>query len=320
MKSIEMNPKNNETKAFKIQKFEDIPVSTKTSIVMTNITLDIKKLYEHLPVTNYIVVPKKRGRKKKNTIVDPNKDIPDGSIITIDFENSIKGVRLKKKKKSTAKKGEDYFRNSITIVMIMDNKRINFKISRNGKFQMTGCKHDSHAENCVGFIWKYIKDTDDIYTLVGDSDTLEALFIPAMRNIDFGLGIKIDREKLDKYFNSHTQYCSLLETSIGYTGVNIKIPFKKPITDLKLRRRVWDEDYNDWKPVEMVSFNYYLNLLKPKEKEKKLKKDRYHTFLVFHSGKIILSSLCEEFTRDIYYEFMDIIKNNHKNFQETLDV
>ena len=80
-------------------RFEDIPVSTKTFIVMTNLTLDIKKLYEFLPITEYIVVPKRRGRKKKTTAADPNKNIPDGSIITVDLANNVRGVCLKKKKK-----------------------------------------------------------------------------------------------------------------------------------------------------------------------------------------------------------------------------
>lgn len=309
--------------SFTIPKFEDIPVSTRTSIVMTNLTLDIRALHQHLPVTPYVVIPKRRGRKKKSAVVDPNKDIANGSIITIDFENVLRGVRLKKKKKSVAKKGEDYFRNSVTVVMVMGGKHINFKISRNGKFQMTGCKTDDHAENCIKYIWKYIKDYPDkpdaegprIYQMEGTE--FRALFIPAMRNIDFGLGFNIDRERLDRYFNNETNYNSLLETSIGYTGVNIKIPFKKPITELQLKELVWEGD--DWGEPRSIPFSEYLDMLKPKEREKKLRKDRYHTFLVFHSGKIIMSSLCEDFARDTYYEFMDIIRKNHDRFQERLD-
>ena len=38
-------------------RFEDIPVSTKTFIVMTNITINISKLFEFLPVTEYVIVP-----------------------------------------------------------------------------------------------------------------------------------------------------------------------------------------------------------------------------------------------------------------------
>jgi len=77
-------------------KFEDIPVSTKTFIVMTNITVDINKLFEYLPITDYVLVPKRRGRKKKNVCADPNKNIKEGAIITLDLANKIRGVVLKK--------------------------------------------------------------------------------------------------------------------------------------------------------------------------------------------------------------------------------
>ena len=46
--------------------FEDIKVSTKTFIVMTNLVINLKNLFEFLPITDYAFVPKKRGRKKKN--------------------------------------------------------------------------------------------------------------------------------------------------------------------------------------------------------------------------------------------------------------
>ena len=45
--------------------FENIQVSTKTVIAKTNARYDIQKLFESLPVTEYTVVKKKRGRKKK---------------------------------------------------------------------------------------------------------------------------------------------------------------------------------------------------------------------------------------------------------------
>lgn len=50
-------------------KFEDIQVSTKTFISMTNLTIDLRKLFDFLPVTDYIVIPKRRGRKKNVTIL-----------------------------------------------------------------------------------------------------------------------------------------------------------------------------------------------------------------------------------------------------------
>jgi hypothetical protein len=307
---------------FYIRKFEDIAVSTRTSIGMTNLTIDLPKLYSSLPITEYIVVPKKRGRKKKNVVIDPNKDIPSGSIITLEYKNKIRGVRLKKKKKSTAKEGEQYFRNSVTIVMIIDDsngnkKKINCKGSANGKWQFTGCKTITQPEDFIKIIWYYINDSD-IYSLP-DNQPLKSLFIPAMRNIDFSLGFCVNREKIDKFFNTNTKYSSLLEPSIGYTGVNIKIPFQKPITELNIKQLIMKPNNIEWGTPTYVTYNEHLEYLKPKEREKKLKKQRYHTFLVFYSGKIIMSSICEEFAKDIYYDFMNIIKNNYHQFIEKLE-
>jgi TATA-box binding protein (TBP) (component of TFIID and TFIIIB) len=326
--------------------FDSIKVSTKTFIVMTNITLDIDKLFEYLPYVEYILVPKRRGRKKKNEPADPNIGIESGSIITLEYQNKIRGVDLKKKKKKNKdiKKRGNYFRNSVTVVMIIDDKKINFKVSRNGKFQMTGCKRDDHAQECVMWIWKYIKHSDDIWKFVGadididtdtDTDTedefgnsipkpflvkqtdLKAIFIPAMRNIDFALNFFVDREKLDEYFNMCTDYHSLLETSFGYTGVNIKIPVAKPIEELMLKQIECID--GKWIEPIYVPYQNYLNMLSEKEVVKKLKKQRYNTFLVFHSGKVIMSGMEATFMKDVYYEFLEIIKECYDNIEERLN-
>jgi TATA-box binding protein (TBP) (component of TFIID and TFIIIB) len=315
--------------------FDSIKVSTKTFIVMTNMTLDIDKLFNYLPITEYILVPRRRGRKKKNEPADPNKDIKSGSIITLEYQNQIRGVDLKKKKKNkyTKKKG-NYFRNSVTVVMIIDGKKINYKISRNGKFQMTGCKRDDHAEECVKWFWKYAKNSVGIYSIKRDNDLLsesdseekeqspkksylKAIFIPAMRNIDFGLNFLIDREKLDEYFNMCTDYHSLLETSFGYTGVNIKIPIVKPIQELQLKQIECID--GKWNKAHYVPYDNYLKMLPEKDVAKKLKKQRYNTFLVFHSGKVIMSGMEESFMKDIYYEFLDIIRKCYNIIEERLD-
>ena len=295
---------NEEYKDLKFQDFDTIKVSTKTFIVTTNLLLNIDNLFNFLPITKYILVPKRRGRKKKNEPIDPNKDIPSGSIVTLEYQNKIRGVDLKKKKKNKDIKKR--------------GKKINYKVSRNGKFQMTGCKEDLHSEQCVKQFWEYIKDTNDIYTISNnfkpEDETkdqtkdieLQAIFIPAMRNIDFSLNFLVDREKLDKYFNMFTEYTSLLETSFGYTGVNIKIPIVKPIRELNLKQMRYVN--KKWIQNEYVSYDTYLNLLTEKEADKKIKKQRYNTFLVFHSGKVIMSGMEASFMRDVYYEFLDIIR------------
>jgi TATA-box binding protein (TBP) (component of TFIID and TFIIIB) len=303
-------------KSLVFPEFDDIKVSTKTFIAMTNITIDLKKLFEFLPVTDYVVIPKKRGRKKKTTYTNPNIDIKEGSIVTMKYENKIKGVDLKQKKNQTKKKATTkWFRNSFTVVMIIDGKPINFKICKNGVMQLTGCKEDRHAEDCVKNIWNFIKDEKDIYNF-NRGEKFEVLFIPAMRNIDFSVGFIVDREKLANYMNTQTEFHSLLETSFGYTGVNIKIPIQKNITTMNVKKINYEDGL--WLETD-TTYNEYLEHLTEKEKNKKLNKERYTTFLVFHSGRVIVSSSCADFARDSYYYFLNIIRKSYHLIEEKLD-
>lgn len=196
----------------------------------------------------------------------------------------------------------------------MDNKAINFKICQNGMFQITGCKTNEHAENCVKYIWEYIKDTTGLYKF-SRGNILETLFVPAMRNIDFGLGFLVDREKLAMYMSVQTEFHSLLETSFGYTGVNIKIPITEDITTLEVKKLIYNNGWTE----EIVTYNDYLNLLPKKEQLKKINKDRYNTFLVFHSGKTIMSSINDKFSKDTYYYFLKIIRTCYDKIEERLD-
>lgn len=292
--------------------FDSIKVSTRTYTAITNLNIDLDKLFNLLPVTEYIEVPKRRGRKRKGEVVDPNKDIKQGSIITLTYKDSIRGVNLKKKTESSS--GKSWFRNSFTVVIVLD-KRINFKVCRNGTFQMTGCKNIEHALDCVQNIWKHIKDEKNIYTF-SRGDKLEAIFAPAMRNIDFSLGFLVDREKLAQYMSTTDFFC-IFELTLSYTGVNIKIPLKKDITELKVTKL--SETTSGYK-TEKIGYQSYLELLSEKDQKNKRVKTRYNTFLVFHSGKVIMSGIDEEFMRGAYYVFLDNIRKCYDEVRESLDI
>ena len=299
----------------KFPEFDDIKVSTKTIIAKTNMTIDLRKLFDYLPITNYIVFPKKRGRKKQIEKVEEKIIIESGSIITLKYENDVRGVEIKKKKIDKKKKSK-WFRNSFTVVMVIDNKPINFKICQNGMMQITGCKFDSQAEDCVKFIWYYIKEQKDIYKFTY-GDFLDIMFIPVMRNIDFSLGFNVDREKLAKYISTQTQYHCLLETSFGYTGCNSKVPINIDIRKMKIKKLSFLDD--NWFE-KSSTYDEYLSKLTEKEINKKLNKERFVTFLIFHSGKVIQSSINSEFGRDSYYYFLEIIKSAFDEIEERLDV
>lgn len=309
-------------------KFDDIKVSTKTFTASTNIKIDLYKVFKKLPITPYVVIPKKRGRKKKSFYSDPNKNIKSGSIITLDYEGEMRGVKLKVKKPKlnidgTTKK-KKWFRNSISVVIIFD-KKINFKICKNGTFQMTGCLSHRHAEMCVQYVWNFIKHDPTLYkyklgnTLTPEENTLVVLYVPSMRNIDFPLNFLVDREKLNQYILMHQQkFHCLLEPSFGYTGVNVKIPLVEDITKLSIVKKTYAPKYEKWVRTK-TTYQEYLDSLSRKEANFKLNKQRYNTFLVFHSGKVIMSGLIADYMRNIYYYFLGIIKESYEFIEERLE-
>lgn len=295
--------------------FDSIKVSTKTFTSTTNLEIDINGLFHKLPITPYVVIPKKRGRKKKCEKVDPNKDIKYGSIVTVKCEGELRGVEIKSKKLKPGKK-KKWFRNSITVVIILD-KPINFKVCRNGTFQMTGCKSHEHCEQCVKHIWKYMKKYPTLYKFTRGKN-LEALFIPSMRNIDFSLGFLVDREKLNYYMSSQQEFHCLLETSFGYTGVNIKIPLTEDITTMKIKKLSFNKKTDKW-IEKWTTYQEYIDLLSHKDRDSKLTNPRYNTFLVFHSGKVIMSGLTADFMRDVYYYFLSIMRESFEQIEERLE-
>ena len=225
--------------------FDNINISTETVIAKTNWKINIQDLFMNLPLTEYEVAPKKRGRRPKNEKKVESQQLYNGEIITIKFGDKVRGVDLKskKKKKTENKKGGDdekdnnYFRNSITVVMFCEGKLINFKISKNGKFQFTGCKNNDHAHKCLEYVKDYIYGLPNKKILMTPLNAnLEVIYITVMANINFSLGFCINKENLDDYINKNTDYISLLETTFGYTGVNIKMPLEKmddmPITKM----------------------------------------------------------------------------------------
>lgn len=298
----------------KFPSFYDNKVSTRTYVLSTNLLLDIDNVFEKLPITEYIIMNKKRGRRKKVEIKDPNLGIKSGSIITIKYKNKddvnmLRGVQIKKKSNKN-------FRNSLTVIMIVDDKKINFKVSTNGRIQMTGCKSKEQAIKTIQFFWRYIKDDKSIYSF-REGEHFEIILIPSMRNIDFNLGFNIDRDALSRAICEmpEEEYRSMLEPSFGYTGVNIKFLLQEDIVFLDIDKLTFHEDEMK---TEIISYSDYLDTLSEKERNKKLEKPRYNTFLCFHSGKIIMSGLTEELMEATYYVFLDIIRDNYHKIKEKL--
>ena len=311
LENLKLEPKPEPIEGY--QRFEDSNLSTRTYIIHTNMILD-KKFARSLPITPYVVIPKKRGRRKKVDLPDPNVNIPDGSIITVipdDGSGTVLGVDLKHHGKKGKGKRQG-FGNSTTIVMVIERKLINYKVSTNGKFQMTGVKNIQQAEKCIKFFRRYIKNTDS-YTLNGTY--FEAYFRPVMCNIGFSLGFMINRERLDQYFSyNYPQYPSLWENSLGSAGANIKIPLIN--SDLVKVEKIRFVD-GKWMKSN-ITFGQFKNRFPDKKKKNNKGDEKYSTFLVFHKGKVNMSSMDLSLMAEPYYRFLNIIKECREEIEEKL--
>lgn len=310
-----------------LSNFDDIEISTQTIIGKTNWKINTNELFQNLPVTEYKVIPKKRGRRPKIEQKEEPQVLNNGEIITLKLGDKLRGVDLKCKGKKADKgdekeskendnkkrgKNESYFRNSLTIVMHCEGKFINFKVSKNGKFQFTGCKNDDHAHICLSYIKEYISAIQDKKILVLPLNAnLEIYYITVMSNINFSLGFCVNKENLDEYVNKNTDYHSLLETTFGYTGVNIKFNLGKldeiPIIKMTYKDDQWNKN--------IITYGDYFKTLDDKEKNKENNKTKFCTFLCFQSGQCIMSSPHKSCMKNAYYEFMKMI-NECRSFIE----
>jgi hypothetical protein len=300
-----------------IRSFDDFGVSTKTVIAITNIRVNLDHFFTYIPITDFTPIEKKRGRKKRICIETPTINLPFGTVVMIQRKREFRGIQLKTKNKRT----NTYFLHSITIVLcIQNNKFVNVKISANGKFQITGCKSDDHYQQSILAILKILQDIElmtgeSVYHLVDEHGNhckyLRVIFNTVMQNVDFNLGFSICRYKLNSYINQNTEYHSIFEGSIG-TGVNIKIPIHNHSDNELLRithNLITKESIRD-----MVPLQAYNEMLDEKEQKKENKKPRHHTFLIFASGSVIMSSRGSDM-KPTFHKLINILLTHKKYFE-----
>lgn len=301
--------------------FGSIKASTKTLIVHSNLCIDLARFFEHVPVADALSLVRATRRAElshpdarppSRRDFDPEA-IPTGTVLLLKYKGKSRGGYPTKRKHD--------FLNSVTTIMCVEGKIINFKLSGNGKFQITGCKKTAHAVSCFVECMRHIMCRPEIFRVAHGDSGPRAYVVPAMRNIDFNLGFNVDRAKLDKYINSNTDldFRSMLETSFGYTGINVKVPVKKSLSELNVTRVVFHGNAaGSQHSVQKVPYSEFMQTLSHPERMEKERKRRYNTFLIFHSGKVIMSGLKKRTMEDTYNTFTDIIKECHEEVREKL--
>jgi TATA-box binding protein (TBP) (component of TFIID and TFIIIB) len=297
----------------------EIDVSTKTIIAISNLKINLEKFFEYIPITPFKPIEKKRGRKKKIAVEQTVDIVPEGSIINVQKKNNYRGVLLKKKKNTNT-----YFLHSVTMVLSIEkNKFINIKVSANGKFQITGCKNDDQCIKTLKYIYRHIKISEvitgyKIVDYINEPDKMVVLTNTVMQNMDYNIGFNISRDKLNTFINNYTDFCSIYEGSIS-TGVNIKIPSSNPYDDyINKLTYIYDGNTCEEKEhVEHVDYEQYKSLLEDKQKNKEHNKEKYHTFLVFASGSIIMSSR-GPLMKMVFNNLINMLQEYKEHFEEKI--
>ena len=170
---------------------DNLRISTITSILEISTDIDLKKIYDSVPITEYI------------------------PFIEYGAENVPKGFSkkmLRKKRKKTRKK---MFYNQATVHVVHDNKIMNVKLFNNGKIQITGLKGVEQAPILINKLLEYFQ-----YLSVLSYDAYLMNHKLVLINSDFDLGYEINREVLHNEIIEEGIYSSY-EPCI-YPGVNIK--------------------------------------------------------------------------------------------------
>lgn len=312
--------------------FADIPVSTQTYTVRSNIRyIDLQRFYEEL-------VP-----------MDPpggvNRGVNRGAheeaaIICIKYQQHKKGCDpvkdLKTKRKRTTLKDSSKrnFLNCITLIIQIE-KRINIKIFKNGVFQLTGCKNIDNVRRCLKLILTELSRANERVLSQPISDAEQPVcfhleegfdgFViyakSAMRNIDFGLGFKVDRALLANmltYIYKDDDSVIIPDAIGNKMDVKIKLRITReelehlPVT--KITNPTHDE------PIEEeILYKKCLHIIEHDTKKIESKmRDKFVSFSIFQNGKVLLSAMDETIQKKYYEWFINLISEIKEAIKQTV--
>lgn len=273
--------------------FDDLKITTRTYVVYSNLVINRDDLYEKI---NCVVVP--NGDRESPSI-------REGDIIYARYKMDYKGFSKKALTSQTI--------SSVIIVMKIGEKFYHVKISDKGKIQITGCRSWEPVIEITRNII-FLLRRNNMLLLRNEAeadDEIKCFIMCAMSNVRIPIPFPINRERLHRYINLNTEHISIFETSVGYVGVNIKIvseqESKEETTIDEITFRARDEQLSVQCHCK-ATYADYLTLYG--DKNGKYKTEMKNSFMVFKSGKTIMSGCASSVNRRESYEmFIDIVKN-----------
>ena len=267
-------------------------VSTRTIISDVNVKLDIDRIFKTIPLQVQL------------------RDYPC-RIVTMYYKNTIKGdVSVLENRNCNQS-----FRNSVNIIFRIHEQLVNVKVSTHGNFQITGAKIRANCYQVICYFLDLCMEyTPDVIQKTKEDENLEIIFDTVMTNIVFNTHFKIDKIKLNKVLQKNSDFYNLFETSFGYTGMNVKLPLETETwKNFLIPKYIRNNEKKIWKETMIEYDSYFSN-----HTTKKKKKKKYNTFLIFHSGKIIMSGMIEENMKDHFSFFYQFLQDHRHEIEEVI--
>lgn len=191
---------------FKLEYPEPTPIRISTMTVISNFNsvVDIDKLYD---------------------MIELEDDVTNNIYPRIDFikygGDKIKGNTKKNKKKKNKK---NYFQNQLTICILLDDtKKMNMKLFKNGKVQLTGIKDVNIINIGCRYIVNLIKTKNTEQSIIENTEKLNYIdnsYNIVLINSDFKVNYLLNRDNIFKLLNQ-INFFVIYEPDI-YPGVNLK--------------------------------------------------------------------------------------------------
>lgn len=318
-------------------KFIDLPISTMTSVVVTNLKIrSMKTLLAHFqPEVALQTVPWKSAEWSSFETDEADDDPFLCKTLYVRLGNIQSGILIEKKKNQLFYRNvldqpsEKFFRNCVELILLVERGKIlHVKLSANGRIHITGAKNLLQIVKCVKFLLSFLskptKDDDGLYSLKTDIYTsrekiekvtqtqprLFAIISIIMINLKYRLPFTINRIVLDSFINRSSCYFSLFEPSYGYTGVNVKMKSTEKVTLPLISVKFVDRDVFITHPLSIEKYKEKFVDLKMFSFKKKEAKIKYNSFLIFQSGSVIQSGQSYSEMNFFFMEFIELIKSS----------
>lgn len=228
----------------------------------------------------------------------------DCEIVTCYFREKKKGELSHKKSKTL----RSSFRNVVNLILRTGDRYINLKLSTHGNLQITGAKDKNKVYHAVSYLLFTVHQTCP-EIVVEWKDKIEIVFRTVMTNMVFSVDYLIDKKKLNNVIQTSTNFYNLVETSFGYTGMNIKIPVENELQSTQASKCIEIDFLTQQHQLldKIVSLHFKKN-------------QKFNTFLVFHSGKVLMSGIDEQTMMNDFHLFQNFLQIQKKNIEEKIIV